>query len=135
MANNGCSVCASHTRIMESLPLVNNRNNFVSSTAIEALGICGDPRAVPDVAARLPKNVDAVMGCLIAIGPASEPALLDSIHPSMQPLQERMTIDALALIGTKNSIPLLQSLLEKDADVETAEIIRQAIQMIEKRGK
>jgi HEAT repeat protein len=117
------------------LPFVNDRNNFVRATAIEALGSCRDPRAIPDVAARLPKDLDPALGCLIAIGPASEPALLESIHPAMQGVQKRMTIDALALIGTKNSIPPLQAMLGNKPDVETAEIIKNAIEMIEKREK
>jgi len=117
------------------LPFVNDHNDLVRATAMEALGICRDPRVIPDVAARLPRDIDAALGCLVAMGPASEPALLESIHPSMHPVHERMTIDALALIGTKNSIPPLQSLLEKNPDLETAEIIKAAMEMIEKREK
>jgi hypothetical protein len=117
------------------LPFINDRKVFVRASAMEALGLCRDPRAIPDVAARLSKDIGPAIGCLIAIGPASEPALLESIHPRMQLEQERMTVDALALIGTRNSIAPLQSLLESGPDPETAEIIKGALEMIQKREK
>jgi hypothetical protein len=117
------------------LPLLKDKNPFVRQTALQALGICRDPRAIPEVAARLPTDTDIAVGCLVAIGPASEPALLESLHPSMPPARKRMIIDALAMIGTRNSIPPLQALLESNIDQQTAEIIRQAVEMIGKREK
>jgi hypothetical protein len=101
--------------------------------ALEAIGACKDPVTIPDIVRQLPQDGNAALGCLAAIGPASEPALLSLIAGPASPSAHAGVIDALALVGTSRSVPALQAILYQHPDRQTAEVTRQALEMIQQR--
>ena len=103
--------------------------------ALEAIGLCKDPAIIPDVLRQLAKDPSPTLGCLVAIGPASEPALLALLARSNSPNSNGAVIDALAMIGTSRSVPALRAILDQHPDRQTTEVTRQALEMIQQRQR
>ena len=101
--------------------------------ALEAIGACRDPATIPDVVRQLPTDGDKALGSLVAIGPASEPALLNILAASKSPNANAGVIDALAMIGTSRSLPALQAILGQHPDRRTAEVTREALETVQQR--
>jgi hypothetical protein len=101
--------------------------------ALEALGACRDPATIPDIVRQVSKDAGPALGCLAAIGPASEPALLALLQAADPSKPPAGIIDALAMAGTSRSVPFLQAILSRHPDRRTAELTRLALEMIQQR--
>ena len=111
---------------------------FIEDEIYKQLAILKEPSAIDLLVERLVESGGIqgkeVAQCLVAYGPAAEDSVLANTRAE-DPMTTRLILQVLAEIGTKKSLPALQSLRNVIFANMIKDDLQRAVQMIEQREK